>query len=284
MHFSLAKVAFAGQALLSCLAPFVSTQQFQGKVIPNSLPTVGGSEITYWNIVDKKGRNMTLTNYFSQNENGQRLKTSDVKRAVVIIHGLQRDPGTYMANILTAFSQLPAGGGPTRSNTQIIAPYFPNGNDKNIGYPWNASAPASNRSYTNALVWQGGNWIGGDNNQYPSGQIATSSYDVLDSIIVWFANQNVYPNLRQVVIAGHSAGAQTTQRYAAVGKDLVASGNITQGPDKFRVTYWVANPNSLLWFNTSRPLDSSSCVGYDDWRDGLSNFTQTYGSTLVESL
>lgn len=283
MYFSLAKVALVGQALLSCIAPIVSAQQFQGRLIPNSLPTVGGSEIAYWNVIDKKGRNMTLTNYFSLDGNGKRLTTSSVKRAVVIIHGLQRDPGTYMANILSALSQVPSGAGPSMSNTQIIAPYFANGDDKNYGFPWNASAPSGNRSYTNALVWQGGGWIGGENNQYPSGQIATSSYDCLDQILVWFANQTMYPNLRQVVIAGHSAGAQTTQRYAAVGKDLVASQNITQGPDKFRVTFWVANPNSLLWLNTSRPLDTSSCSTYDNWRNGLSNYTPTYGSTLVNS-
>ena len=78
--------------------------------------------------------------------------------------------------------------------------------------------------------------------------------------------------MHQIVVAGHSLGAQTTNRYAAIGKVLN-----TKSP----VTYWVANPNSWLWFNSSRPLDTSNCPTYNNWREGLSNFTQTYGASLV---
>lgn len=79
--------------------------------------------------------------------------------------------------------------------------------------------------------------------------------------------------MHQIVIAGHSLGAQTVNRYASIGSVLN-----TRSP----VTYWVANPNSWLWFNSSRPLDTSSCPTYDDWREGLSNFTNTYGATLLK--
>ena len=226
---------------------------------------------------DKKNRNFTLINYFSQDGSSKRLTTSNVKRAIIVIHGLGRDPGTYMSHMLSALSQVPSGTGPTSTNTQIIAPYFPNGDDKNYGYPWNTSAPAGGYgSYTDALVWQGSGWASGQNNQYPRLQIATSSYDVLDQIVKYFGNSTLYPNLNQIVIAGHSLGAQMTQRYAAVGNSLAAS-----LPSKLRVTYWVGNPNSFLWLNSSRPLDTSSCSTYDDWREGLSNYDPTYGAALV---
>ncbi|RDW89749.1 hypothetical protein BP6252_01781 [Coleophoma cylindrospora] len=265
------------QLLLLAFSWLAAGQQYQGNTITNSLPSVPGSELAYWKITDKKNRNFTLINYFSNDGNGNRLTTSNVKRAVVVLHGLGRDPGTYMSNMLSALSQVPSGTGPTFKNTQIIAPYFPNGDDKNYGYPWNTSAPAGGYgSYSDALVWQGSGWASGENNQYPRLQIATSSYDVLDQIIKYFGNSTRYPNLNQVVVAGHSLGAQMTQRYAAVGNSLASS-----LPSKLRVTYWVGNPNSFVWLNSSRPIDTSSCSTYDDWRDGLSNYDPTYGATLV---
>lgn len=66
-----------------------------------------------------------MTNYFSKNGNGDRLDTNDVKRAVIIIHGLNRDPGTYMANTLSALGDVPDGAGPDTTNTQIIGESYP---------------------------------------------------------------------------------------------------------------------------------------------------------------
>lgn len=47
------------------------------------------------------------------------------------------------------------------------------------------------------------------------------------------------------------------------------------------ISFYVANPNSFLWFNTSRPIDPSSCNGYDDWKEGLSKYYPTYGAALA---
>ncbi|KAI1266095.1 WSC domain-containing protein [Xylariaceae sp. FL1019] len=239
-------------------------------------PQVPGSEKAFWNIIDKKARSFSQLNYFSNNGKGQRLNTSDVKRAVIVIHGLNRDPGTYMSNMLSALSQVPDGTGPDFSNTQIIAPMFPNGNDKNTGYPWNATAPAGGYGSTSrALVWQGSGWMNGDNNQYPRLQIATSSFDCVDQYITYFANKTMYPNMKQIVVSGHSAGAQFVQRYAMVGKDLsTVLGDIG-------LTYWVGNPDSYGWLNSSRPFDTSDCATYNDWRDGLDSYEPSYNTALV---
>ncbi|KAI8632121.1 WSC domain-containing protein [Xylariaceae sp. FL1651] len=261
--------------LLLCLT--VSGQQFMGDSYNNSLDTVPGAEIAFWKITDKKGRTFTQLNYFSQAGNGQRLNPAKVKRAVIVIHGLQRDPGTYMSNMLSALSQVPQGTGPDFTNTQIIAPYFPNGDDKGVGYPWNASAPAGGYGSTSrALVWKGSGWMDGDNNQYPRLEIATSAFDCVDQMITYFANKTMYPNMKQIVVGGHSAGAQYVHRYAAVGKDLSSVlGNIG-------LTYWIGNPNSYVWLNSSRPVDPGSCSIFDDWRYGLQNYTPSYNTDLIK--
>lgn len=52
-------------------------------------------------------------------------------------------------------------------------------------------------------------------------------------------------------------------RYADIGNDL---------PTASPVVYFIANPNSWTWMDTSRPLDTSDCLTYDDYRDGFTNF------------
>lgn len=81
--------------------------------------------------------------------------------------------------------------------------------------------------------------------------------------------------MKQIVVAGHSLGAQTVQRYAALGTPLN-----TKSP----VTYWIGNPNSFVWMSTDRPLSTVGCPTYDVYREGYTNFTEypmTYGQNLV---
>ena len=103
-----------------------------------------------------------------------------------------------------------------------MAPYFPNGDDKNTGYPWTSGLSPGRGSTSNCLVWSGSQWSAGGTNQYPYTSTNTSSYTVLDQIIQYFDNATLFPKMNQIVIAGHSLGAQTVQRYAAIGQ----SGNI----------------------------------------------------------
>lgn len=265
---------------LALLAVPAQAQQYAGDFINNTLPVVPGSEIVYFRINDPKGKNnnLTLTNYYSLQLNGQRLVPSQIQRAVIIIHGLDRDPGTYMSNMLSAINN----GGISdpninQGNVAILTPYFPNGDDKNIGYPWTAGLAAGKGSTTNALVWQASYWASGANNQYPSSSTSVSSFEVLDQLVKYFDNRAMFPNMKHIVVGGHSLGAQTTNRYAEVGAQFA-----TNSP----VTYYIANPNSYGWLSTSRPLPIGSCTTFDNWREGLNNYSSypmTYNLAFVNT-
>lgn len=102
----------------------VTSQQYVGAAVANSLPTVPGSNLTFFAVKDAKNNKATFTNYLSLNSSGAYMPPSAMKRLLVIIHGLERDPYTYMSNGLVALSQVSSG--PTIDNTQIVCPYFPN--------------------------------------------------------------------------------------------------------------------------------------------------------------
>lgn len=145
--------------LCICFAVFPSTslaQQYAGDVIPNSLPRVPGSELVYFRVADPKGKNnnLTLINYQNVQLDGSRLDPSKLQRAVIIIHGLNRDPGTYMSNMLSAINN----GGISDPNINqnsvaIVTPYFSNGDDKNIGYPWTSGLSPGRGSTSVSTFW-----------------------------------------------------------------------------------------------------------------------------------
>lgn len=136
--------------LAGLLADVVLAQQFVGATVNNSLPAVVGAELTYWNILDANNKNATLINYSSLGSNGQRLTPSNVKRALVFMHGDNRDPWDYMSYMQTAFNAIQGHPEITADNVQMVAPYFANGADKSFGYPWNASAPAGGYGETSS--------------------------------------------------------------------------------------------------------------------------------------
>ena len=82
----------------------------------------------------------------------------------------------------------------------------------------------------------------------PPGPAPISSFEVIDVILARLADRARFPDLRRVVVAGHSGGGQMVQRYAVVGHGeaaLTAAG--------IAVRYVVANPSSYLYFSAERP-------------------------------
>src|SRR5438445_52472 len=72
-----------------------------------------------------------------------------------------------------------------------------------------------------------------------------TSFDFVDEILRKLANKQVFPNLKAIVVAGHSAGGQFVDRYAMAN----------QVHDKVGVpvTYIVSNPSSYAYLDRMRP-------------------------------
>ena len=171
----------------------------------------------------------------------------EIQRALIIVHGRLRNAQTYLRSAEQAASQ--AGQSAT---TLVIAPQFLNQSDIE-----RHQLPGS------LLRWQGNDWMAGEPSSGPKAQ---SSYAVLDAIITRLSDRQRFPSLTEIVIAGHSGGAQVVQRFALLGQHH--PGLVDDG---IKLRYVIANPSSYAYFDEQRPVkvDASACPGFNHWKYGL---------------
>jgi pimeloyl-ACP methyl ester carboxylesterase len=176
------------------------------------------------------------------------VPAQEVTRAVVVLHGWLRNADVYYRSALTA----QAAAGSAGQAAIMIVPQFLADIDVDAYH-----LPADTLRWT----WDG--WEGGDP---ATGPTPTSSFAAVDAILARLADRSLFPHLTQVVVAGHSGGAQVVQRYAIAGKGDAAL--IQEG---VAVRYVVANPSSYGYFSADRPEPAiaASCSGTNDWKYGM---------------
>jgi pimeloyl-ACP methyl ester carboxylesterase len=104
---------------------------------------------------------------------------------------------------------------------------------------------------------------------------AISSYEAIDAILARLSDHGLFPNIREIVLAGHSGGGQIVQRCAIVGHQIAA---VEKAGIALR--YVVANPSSYVYFDEFRPVSGAAfnCLGFNTWKYGLHNGPSYLGS------
>ena len=188
------------------------------------------------------------------------LINNKVTRAIIVIHGTGRNAGGYFDSIFDAAEDENV-----LSETLILSPHFLVKNDA---------------ISKNSLYWD-------DNSEWKVGDKSSralkkrvSSFEAVDKLVEKLNDKSQFPFLKEIVIAGHSAGGQFVNRYAA-GNKLDSSKNIP-------MRYIVANPSSYMYFNPGRIVGGKyveysrglwvnpnlfklACSNYNNYRYGLEN-------------
>jgi len=152
-----------------------------------------------------------------------------VTRAFILVHGTGRNADHYFETA-TAAAFLDG----ALKNTVVIAPHFVSDTDKVA---------------TNEVLWpnRGDSWrSGGMSTSNPT----ISAFDFMDEIVRQLSNKKNFPNLKKIVIAGHSAGGQFVTRYEMANK--------VHGTTGVDMSYVVANPSTYAWPSATRPLASGN--------------------------
>ena len=182
-------------------------------------------------------------------------RNEGITRALVTIHGGGRNADNYFRSSVAAGFLADA-----LDDTIIVSPRFAANDGGNCK---DALAP-------NELNWpcSGNNWGRGG---AAVGNAELTSYDLADEILRRLARKDIFPNLKTIVFAGHSAGGGFTTRY-----EMANQVHDTLGTP---VTYVVANTSSYTYLDANRPVegkdevaqfrDRANCTTYNRWPYGL---------------
>jgi hypothetical protein len=178
---------------------------------------------------------------------------SKIERAIITIHGSVRNADTYFKSVwgLSKKRQV-------EDKTLVISPHFKISGDQ----------IAKDELVFDYEGW----WIGDDSLNSILGT-AISSFDVIDFFINHLANRDLFPNLKTLIITGHSAGGHLTQRLALGSiEDLDIQ--------HLEIKYVVANPGTYAYLTPSRPVAGQRGIfaiparprcRYNSWKYGLEN-------------
>jgi pimeloyl-ACP methyl ester carboxylesterase len=205
---------------------------------------------TEWVAIGTAGARSLIYRTYSLDQRNDRAQ-----RALIMIHGTNRNPDRYFATATAAAFLAGA-----LDDAVVIAPRV-------------ASADGNCRDQLaeNEVSWS----CGGDS--WRSGGMAAShkdltSFDFMDAILKKLANKQMFPNLRAIVVAGHSAGGQFVARYQMSNKVHESLG--------VPVSYVVANPSSYAWPDATRPLPVDDALPANatlGWREEKPHTKFTYG-------
>ncbi len=193
-------------------------------------------------------------------------KNENIRRAFVLIHGAGRDADNYFRTAVAAAFLAGA-----LEDTIVVSPRFAS-----------KTGGCADPLGENEVNWP----CSGDS--WRSGGVSVShkeltSYDFADELLRKLANKQVFPNLKAIVVAGHSAGGQFVTRYEMSNKVHDSLG--------VPVTYVVSNPSSYGYPDKMRPagekgemkpFEASKCGAYDRWPYGFESRGSGYTAKIPD--
>jgi len=176
-----------------------------------------------------------------------------ISRAVIIFHGKGRDVEGYYRTLMEAADDAGSAG----RETAFIAPQFLDEEDI-----------SAHHLAAEILRWHGTAWEAGEAAVAP---FPVSTFEIVDALLSRLGDRGVFPNLKNVVLAGHSGGGQLVQRYAVVGRE---AGTLSKAG--VHVRFVIANPSSYLYFSDERPtanggfapFKNEACRDFNRWKYG----------------
>ncbi|WP_069706637.1 alpha/beta fold hydrolase [Burkholderia seminalis] len=189
-------------------------------------------------------------------------------QVVVMLHGRLRDADAYLRSTQRALDASTA----DAKSVMLAVPQFLATAD--VAYHRLADA---------CLHWEWTSWMGGLDAVGPA---PLSSFDVLDALVEHYVQgmqSGRYPKLREIVIAGHSGGAQVAHRHAILSNATACC--LARG---VKVRYVIANPSSYVYFDAWRPhcegIDRTACAGFNEWKYGTSRLPRYADGLDAQSL
>ncbi|NLR89967.1 hypothetical protein [Flammeovirga agarivorans] len=246
---------------LSFMTVFLSSCVYEAEKPPSYIVSDGTTMNTYVKVNLDNSQSSRTTTFFTSIDLNDSTSISEITSLALVVHGLGYDYQNQFQSIYNSIYDIGK-----ISSTLVVAPYF------------------SNSSADNNIYWTGALWRIGANSVDEQ-----SSYLLLEKFLKEYVFEGKFPNLKEVLLLGHSAGGQFVQRYAALN-------NLEQAYDNYTFKYVVSDPSSYLYINNMRFSDSDGlyvvpddCEGYNNYHYGLADIssftdyrTDLDSTTIVE--
>jgi pimeloyl-ACP methyl ester carboxylesterase len=212
--------------------------------------TAAIADCTGWVTFGGPARSMVYRTYSLDTRN------DNIRRGLVMVHGTNRNADHYFTTATAAAFLAHA-----LDDTIVISPRIAS-----------SDRTCADELAPNEVSWSctGDSWrSGGSSVSDPE----LTSFDFVDHILLKLANKTVFPNMRTIVVAGHSAGGQFVARYQMANRVHETLG--------LPVTYVVANPSSYAWPSATRPLpvgDAAPDNAKDAWETERAHTAFSYGA------
>src|SRR5213593_923208 len=215
--------------------------------------TKGTADCTDWVTLGDQARSLIYRTFPLD------AKNEKITRALIMVHGAGRDADNYFRTAVAAAFLAGA-----LDDTVVISPRFAS----------NDGRGCRDTMAANEINWScsGDSWRSGG---FASSPNQVTSYDLMDEILRRLGRKEIFPNIKAVVLSGHSAGGQYVTRYEMANK---VNDNLG-----IPITYVVSNPSSYAYLDPERPSgannelrafgDARNCTTYDSWPYGLKNRT-----------
>lgn len=195
-------------------------------------------------VEERDGRQAKIPVYVTAKYNPEQID-----RVVIIWPGGWRQPWVYINLLGNAYriAQKYPELNVTDGNVFMMSPVFFNQKDKLA-------------LKDDELYFHNEGWSSGGTARHPDGFHHISSFKVMDQLIEIATDKNRFPNVKRVVIIGHSLGAQANLHYALIKR-----------PKKYdnMIKYWIGNPGAVTYLDNWRPVHEHNCSDYNSWPYGL---------------
>ena len=190
---------------------------------------------------------------FEEQANWQELKA-----AVVVVHGANRDADNYFTILNSTLQALDLS-----DEVVLLAPAFRN----------------EQEATDEELYWTNTGWRAGNSSLESS---AVSSFTVVDQLLEQLADREHFPVLEKVIITGHSSGGLFTHLYAAANE-------VEDQYPELSFTYVSAN-SQYFYYPDGRRINEATndlytptdCTGYDIYPLGY-NIVPAYLSSTTSA-
>ncbi|WP_271781939.1 hypothetical protein [Aquimarina algiphila] len=213
--------------------------------------------------------------YFSNREDIRDVNNDAIRRAIIVLHGSEHTAGKHYTRMMET-AEMESN---NLDTLLVVSPQFI-GEEEIDQYTLD-----SEHSY-----WSG-NWRIGNTSLDETTNPRTervSSFTFMDSLMIKLSE---YPNLKTIVLTGHSAGGQYINRYAA-GSPIPDELN-ARGVD---VSFIVNNPKTYVYMDNKRKVPGTEntfevpsgviigqCPEYNEYRFGLDDLP-TYLDAIGENV